>query len=462
MRLLELMRRSLANVLTPLPSRGSGGWISTVREPYTGAWQLNNEIKAETVLSYSAVYACVSLIAQDIGKLALGLVQLEESGVWVPITNSAYSPILRKPNRYQTIVKFIESWITSKLVHGNMYALKQRDGRGVVTALYILDPQRVTPLIAPDGSVYYQLGNVEAGRPEQLAGLEADTAPPVVPAKEIIHDPMITLFHPLVGVSPLYACGVSALQGQTIQNNSSRFFANGSNPGGILVAPGPIDDAQAARLKKRWEERYSGPENIGRVAVMGDGLKYEPLTMTAVDAQLIDQLKWTADTICSTYHVPPYMAGIGPPPPYGTIEPLIQQYYAGCLQSLITSFQVSMDEGLELAPNLGTEFDLTDLILMDAATRTKAAHDAINAGALSPNEARRRYFGLGPVAGGGSPYLQQQYYSLEALAARDVPPDPSAAPPAPAADLEDEDDPTFEAAYSAVQRAALAEGLYDG
>ena len=88
---------------------------------------------------------------------------------------------------------------------------------------------------------------------------------------------------------------------------------------------------------------------------------------------------------------------------------------------------------------------------MDAATRTKAAHDAINAGALSPNEARRMYFGLGPVAGGDSPYLQQQYYSLAALAARPdlgTPP----APPAP--------DESFEAAFLAVQRAALTEGLY--
>jgi len=60
------------------------------------------------------------------------------------------------------------------------------------------------------------------------------------------------------------------------------------------------------------------------------------------------------------------------------------------------------------------------LIWMDTATRTKAAHDAIVAGAMSPNEARMKYFGLGPVPGGDSPFLQQQYYSLEALAMRDL------------------------------------------
>jgi len=466
MGLFDLARRTLSGlsgILTPPPKSGGGGWVTTVREPYTGAWQLNADLKADTALSYSAVFACVTLIAQDIGKLTLRLVQQDAAGIWTETTNPAYSPVLRKPNRYQTTIKFVEQWITSKLVHGNTYVLKARDARGVVNALYVLDPTKVTPLVAPDGSVYYQLGKVEAGRPEQLAGVDAESDTPVVPASEIIHDLMIALFHPLVGVSPLYACGASALQGQTIQNNSSRFFANGSNPGGILVAPGAIDDAQAARLKKRWEERYAGPENIGRVAVMGDGLKYEPLSMSAVDAQLIDQLKWTADTICSAYHVPPYMVGIGAPPPYANVEPLVQLYYAACLQSLVTSFQTSMDEGLELPSHLGTELLLTDLLLMDAATRTKAAHDAINAGALSPNEARRLYFGLGPVAGGGSPYLQQQYYSLAALSQRDVPSSaPTAAPQLPpAADDDAEDADDFEAACLAVRRAALVEGLYD-
>ena len=45
----------------------------------------------------------------------------------------------------------------SKLVHGNTYALKARDGRGVVRAAYILDPTRVKPLVSSDGGVFYQL-----------------------------------------------------------------------------------------------------------------------------------------------------------------------------------------------------------------------------------------------------------------------------------------------------------------
>jgi HK97 family phage portal protein len=303
--------------------------------------------------------------------------------------------------------------------------LKQRDASGIVRALYVLDPTRVTPLVATDGSVYYQLDR------DDLAGLtEAPDGRVVVPASEIIHDLMVALFHPLIGVSPIYACGLSALQGQKIVDASTKFFSNGSNPGGVLTAPGAISDETAQRLKDYWNTNFSGA-NVGKVAVLGDGLKYEAMAITPVDAQLIDQLKWTADSVCSVFHVPAYMIGVGPPPPYANIEPLLQQYYSQCIQSLLTSFELCLDEGLELPKPYGTEFDIDDLIWMDTATKTKAAADSIGSGALSPDEARKKYFGVGTVPGGDSPYLQQQYYSLAALAARDAD-QPFAKPPTPA------------------------------
>jgi HK97 family phage portal protein len=436
--------------LAPPGSSGRGGWTPiVVHEPDTGAWQANQELTPDTALASCAVYACVSLIASDIGKLGLRLMTLDAPGIWTETTNAAYSPVLRKPNRYQTTIKFVEQWITSKLVHGNAYVLKERDARRVVTDLYVLDPQRVTPLIAPDGAVYYQLDANE------LAGVP--TAIPAIPAREIIHDPMICLFHPLIGVTPLFACGLSALQGQTIQQQSNRFFGNGANPGGVLTAPGQITQDQADALKKQWEA-YVGGVNQGRVAILDRGLEYKPLAMSAVDAQLIDQLKWTADQICSAYHVPPYMIGVGPWPPYGNVEPLVQQYYNQCLQSLITSLEVSLDEGLELLTGYGTELNIDDLIWMDTATLTKAAHDTIAGAALAPNEARQKYFGLGPVKGGESPYLQQQYYSLEALAARDsAPPSPPTPPPPPPVDAGTDE---VVATLTAIRTAALREGLY--
>lgn len=454
-RRLELSTKALPPMHGLSPST-SGGWWPIIRESTTGAWQQNIVVEASTALTYSAVYACVSLIAADIAKLCLRLVEQDSDGIWTESESPSFSPVLRKPNRYQNIVKFVEQWIVSKLTRGNTYVLKQRDGRGLVTAMYVLDPSRVKPLVTQDGAVYYEL------RRDDLSNIPGERI--VVPAKEVIHDIMCALYHPLMGVTPIYASGVAAVQGLAIQNNSQKFFTSGSNPSGILTAPGAIGDETAQRLKSYFETNFSG-DNIGKVAIAGDGLKYEQLSMNAVDAQLIEQLKWTAETVCSCFHVPPYMIGVGPPPPYANVEPLLQAYYAQCLQSLITSMEKCLDEGLELPKPYGTEFDIGDLIWMDTGTRTKAAGEGIRSG-MSVDEVRKRYYGLPGVTGGDVVYMQQQNHSLEALAALDAAtirqsqqPTPVPAPAVPTPDPGSLPLPNAASYHAALRRKALEAGL---
>jgi HK97 family phage portal protein len=401
------------------PIYGHGGWWSLIREPFAGAWQRNISINTDSVLTYSAVFSCISLIANDIAKLRLRLVKQDDNGIWQEVeANSPFWPVLRRPNRYSNRIQFIAQWITSKLVFGNTYVLKERDARGIVTALYLLHPRLVTVLVADDGAVYYELFR------DNLSGLQGERL--VVPAREIIHDIYFAPYHPLCGVSPIQACGLAATQGLAIQHQSTRFFERGAKPAGVLSAPGHINDDTARRLKEYWESNYTG-DNAGRTAVLGDGLKYEQLVMNADDAQLIDQLKWTAETVCSAFHVPAHMVGIGQPPTYNNIEALNQAYYSQCLQSLIENIELLLDEGLELPKPLGTEFELDGLLRMDTKTKTEAARQAIQSG-VSPNEIRRKYFDLGPVAGGETPYLQEQQWPLAHLAARPLPGRPVTAP----------------------------------
>jgi HK97 family phage portal protein len=396
-----------------------GGWWPLIKESFAGAWQQNVEIRQESVLSFHAVFACQTLIASDIAKMRIKLVQQDSDGIWSEVKNPAYSPVLRKPNRFQTRIQFFENWVLSKLQRGNAYILKERDGRGVVVRLYVLDPTLVTPLVSDDGSVFYELLS------DRLAGVQDRL---IVPAREIIHDRFNCFFHPLVGLSPIFANGLGAMQGLSIQDNSATFFANGSQPGGVLTAPGAIEQTTADRLKAHWDANYTG-KNRGKVAVLGDGLKFEPMASKAVDSQLIEQLKWSAEVVCSTYHVPSFMVGVGQAPAYNNIEALNAQYYTQCLQVLIESIELCLDEGLVTGETLGTEFDLDQLLRMDSATMMEVLDKS--SGKLTPNEQRRK-LGLKPVAGGNSPMLQQQNYSLEALAKRDAQADPFGNAPAPA------------------------------
>ncbi|HDX3867360.1 TPA: phage portal protein, partial [Escherichia coli] len=152
---------------------------------------------------------------------------------------------------------------------------------------------------------------------------------------------------------------------------------------------------------------------------------YNPTTFSPVDAQTVEQLKMTAEIVCSVFRVPAYKIGVGQPPSSDNVEALEQQYYSQCLQTLIESIELLLDEALETGENESTEFDVTTLLRMDSERRMKTLGDAVKNTLLTPNEARKRE-NLPPLAGGDALYLQQQNYSLEALSRRDAREDPFA------------------------------------
>jgi HK97 family phage portal protein len=364
----------------------------------------------------SVIRAC---FASDISKIAPPLLlEQDDDGFWSDTTNPAYSPVLRRPNRYQTPQQYHERVVLSLLLNGNAYALKDRDERGVVKAVHPLEPSRVRVLVAPDGAVYYELDA------NDLAGIPNDTPPLVVPAREIIHMRWNCLFHPLMGISPLYAIGGAVTQAQTIQMNSTTFFGKGGRPAGVLIAPTKLDPLSAQRIKAdaaNWK--------VGEQLVIENGMKYEAVSTTAVQSQLIEQLGWTEEKICEVYGMPISILNSAKQPPYANAEASQLQYKSECLEVHLTTIANGWTEGLELATDLKVEFDETLLIWMDTTTRTNAAKTAITAG-MSPNEVRATYYGLPPVPGGELPYLQQQNWPVADLANRQVPAE-AAPPPQP-------------------------------
>ncbi|MDP3761524.1 MAG: phage portal protein [Ramlibacter sp.] len=402
------------------PLRNGGGMLGWLREPYAGAWQRGAEIEPMGALTaYGAVYACVSRIANDIGKLQPRLM-VRADRLWVEAPDEAPHNIpLRRPNHFQNRIQFFTYWLICKLIHGNTYAFKERDDHKRVRRMYLLDPRRVVPLVTPTGDVYYNIGG------DDLAGVPSGGL--TVPASEIIHDRMNCLWHPLVGISPIYACGISATQGLRIQRNSNAFFANMSRPSGMLTAPATIDEPTAERLKATFEQNF-GHENIGRLFVAGDGLKYEAMTIAADEAQLIEQLEWTVKDVARAFSMPLYKIGAGDAPAADSADILNQQYYDDCLQPHIEALELCLDEGLQVPDGSGVEFDLRGLLRMDQMAQIEKLAKAVGGGIMAPNEARAE-LNLPALDGGGTVYLQQQNFSLAALAKRDARPDPFA--PAP-------------------------------
>lgn len=423
----------------PIFSRGSwgswfGGFMTRIEEWYPGSWQRNDEKCITWPTSYSPIWACITLIASDMSKLRARYMVMDSNGIWVETANPAYDPVLRKPNRYQNGNQFREHWTISKLLFGNTYGLKVRDARGVVAEVYILDPSRVTPLVTERGDVYYQLNG------DNLSDIPGQGV--TVPSSEIIHDRYNCLGHPLIGLPPLYAAWHLGLLGLKIQSNTSNFFGNASMPSGVLTAPGVISKETAERLQEAWQTGYAGL-NAGKVAVLGDGLKFDAMRQSAADSQMVEFARLGAEWICAAFHVPMFKAGFGSLPAGQKVEAMNQIYLTDCLQKYIEDFESCWDEGLATAIGTGIDLDEDSLLRMDQGSLVTMLAEGVKGGLHKPDEARRR-LNLPPVEGGDQVYLQQQNFSLAALAKRDAKEDPFAteSSAAPAASEPEETEPT--------------------
>jgi len=420
-----------------------GGW-RRILEPYTGAFQQNVEEKRGTVLCYPTLYACLNRISQDLGKLPFVLKQEAANGICKPVENPAYSPVLRKPNHYQTAQQFREAWVLSKLIHGNAYILKQRDERGVVVKLYVLDPCRVLPMVSDSGDVFYQINyqyTTDLAPPVLLnkLALSEDGKQLVIPAREIIHDRLNCFHHQLIGVPPVCAAHWPAVKNLKILKSSAEFFGNNAQPGGILTAPAGMSESDAAALKAYWDTNFAGT-NSGKVAVIGADMKFTSFAMKSADSQLVEQMRYSDEQICQPFGIPPFKIGIGSIPAGLGVDAINLLYYDDALSGHIESMENLLDEGLAVSPPLGVWIDTEPLLRMDESRKADTQTKLVGGGISTPNEGRLK-FNLAPLDGGDTVYMQQQDFPLDQVRKNkivDAEQNPIQAPP------EDEEDDSEE------------------
>lgn len=393
---------------TTTPAISPSASFTVIQEPYTGAWQRNDETTVGSLTCYPTLYACLSRISQDMGKLPFQLRRNDENGIGYSVERLPIYSVLRKPNNYQTAQQFREAWSLSKLMHGNAYILKGRDNRGHVERLYVLDPGRVMPMVTPSGDVYYRLQySVE----ENLLPQDYPAEKLIVPAKEIIHDRWNTFHHQLIGIPPLCAAQLPATKNQKILNNASTFFGNHAQPGGILTAPAGIKDEQAEEIKKFWNSNYSG-KNRGKIAVIGADMKFQAFSTNSADSQLVEQMQYSDKQIVQPFGIPMFVAGVGDIPAGMKIDDVMNTYYTLGLQSHIEAMETLLTEGLELNSDRYVRLNIEPILRMDLAKRAEVWGGLRKDGIASPDEARYQ-FNLKPLAGGDTVYMQQQDIPLE-------------------------------------------------
>ena len=412
--------------------RQSGGAGALV--PYTVNWptnwfQLGFTFPHGSAMTFPAVFAAVDRLSSDVAKIPLRQWRKRGNGRGRDeITSSAALRVLNEPNGYQVGFDVIKSLVTSQLYRGNGYIWGPRNGRDEVMSMHVLSPDGCQPYKA-GGEVFYRT----AASP--LAEIEVDQ---FLPARDILHHRMTTLSDPLVGVSPLVAAAATVLGASAIQNHSAQFFRNMARPGGYLTTAGKLDPQKAMEIGKRWSDNYGAAVNAGKTAVLEQGLEYKPLTMTAVDAQLIEQMRWSVEDIARVFQIPSFMIGDATKGVYKSAEMLNAIYLSSALDAHFHAIESRLNLFFELTgTNEYLQFDRDALFRTDLDARVGSYAKGVAGGILTPDEARAAAFNINPVEGGDQVYMQQQMVPIsmlsemhqQKLAPPAAPPPPEEPPP---------------------------------
>ena len=434
MGLLSFLRKDR----TQAPGTENKAWMSMPMFDWSNNWfQQGKEAPVgNQALQSTAIYACTSILAQEVARLRVNHTQLDANSAKTIVTGSAPAMVMRKPNRYQTRSDLFLAIMQSVLLDGNSYTVAQRDARGAISSIVPLQPRSVLPYVVPDsGEVFYQ---VSGDNDNDITGL-----PPgyYIPARDMMHIRVFTSYSPLVGITPLSSCAASTSLGLEIQGQSASFFGNQSRPAGILSTPKPLGLEAAKRLREAWERGLAG-KFVGKTAVLDNEIKWQPLALSAVDSQIVEQYKMSVDDIAMVYRIPPYMLGNLQNTAFSNVQGMQKQFIASTLGFWLEHIENALDALFGLSGDQGMEFDIErGLMRPDIESRMNALAKGVQGGIYAPNEARLKE-NLKPIEGGDEAFLQRQMTPvslLSELAALDVA-NPASNDPAPAAEPADEDE----------------------
>ncbi len=388
----EAIDRAVSDAVTKALSTPSGGW-RPVYDYQSGAFEQGLPPLTDTQMTQQAcVYACVTLIANSIAKLPLNQIELIDAA-WQKVP-SDYA-LLSRPSKIANRITWVAYLVASMLTHGAGFGLKRYES-GKLRYIELLHPS-TEPLVSESGDVFYRLSaNIYSHLPETQR---------VVPSAYILHVPYNALVHPLIGVPPLEASRAAALSGSAVMQKQARTHANRPEVYGFLKVPATLTDAQAATAKEAWKTS-NGPGGAG-VAVLRNGVDFEPLQMSAKESESAAALGLANEDIARAFGVPKHLLGIGTIPSAANAEALMLDFYSRTLQPIAELVELSIDEALELDPKTGVEFDVSALSRLDSKGRSEAHQIALNSGKISINEARADD-GRPPVAGGEKPRVQMQ------------------------------------------------------
>jgi HK97 family phage portal protein len=201
------------------------------------------------------------------------------------------------------------------------------------------------------------------------------------------------------GVSPISYQG--HLLGGSIEarNHANNVFANGSTPRGVLMVDGTLSDEAYANLKESWSSSHAGTQNANKVALLEAGVKFEPISMSPGDVQLIETRKMSREEICGMFRVPPHMVADLSRATFSNITEQSMDFYRSAISPYLKTFESRMNFSFLGDSTREFKFDVSELIRGDFSGEVDAYKKLLEIGVMSPNEVRGR-LDMNPRDGG--------------------------------------------------------------
>ena len=368
---------------------------------FMGGTTSGKTVTERTAMQMTAVYSCVRILAEAVAGLPLHLYKYTENGgKEKAIDHPLYRLLHDEPNPEMSSFVFRETLMTHLLLWGNAYAQVIRNGKNEVIALYPLMPNKMSVDRDSNGQLYYSYyrGADEAIRDTQ------NTV--ILKPSDVLHIPGLGV-DGLVGYSPIAMAKNAIGMAIACEEFGAKFFANGAAPSGVLEHPGTIKDP--SRVRDAWQSQFGGSSNSGKVAVLEEGMKYTPISISPEQAQFLETRKFQINEIARIFRVPPHMVGDLEKSSFSNIEQQSLEFVKYTLDPWVIRWEQSIQRALlshdEKAVYFA-KFNLEGLLRGDYQSRMNGYAIGRQNGWMSANDIRElENLDRIPAEEGGDLYL---------------------------------------------------------
>lgn len=356
-----------------------------------------------TALGVSSILGAVALLSDSVASMPLRAYKIDKSGqrVMVPLPD-----ILANPDPESNTYELVHQMMTSLTLHGNSYVKIDRNRNGNMIGLVPLHPYQMQVLPTGDqiGRRYLHLGND-------------------ITREDMLHIRWLTPPQSLVGISPLNQTRNLVGLAIAMDRHLAQWYGEGATPSGVIYTNEKLNLEQARVIQGTWEATH---KRHRRPAVLSNGMKFEPITTSAADMEMIATREQLIRDIARVFRIPSHLIGAsGDNQTYQNVEQASLNFLTHTIHPYLRRIEIAISQVLD--PGVDVAFDTSTLLRVDALTRANVNKINVQMGARSPNEVRQ-IEGMEPYKGGDSFH---QSFQGTVTAGGDLPPlgidaDPSA------------------------------------